>query len=214
MCTATAQQTGFLNSESSTVRFAMKLPRWHAHSESSANSNNTNASHGINIRKTQSASAASSRNQRTSPIRTAQQGPSNQDSHPTQGLPIPCQPGGRSSLSRSVDKSDLTRMYDYATWNMYERIVSARRMRLASQMEHASHQNESSSATRSASNGVRNLESRPATTKIPSQDDGTADETDKSSTASSLTDSPAFHMGMSPSEGGGNEDHFIFQLDM
>lgn len=57
----------------------------------------------------------------------------------TQILPIPC--NGRYSSSStspsaasSVDKSDLTRMYDYATWNMYDRIVSARRTRLANAM--------------------------------------------------------------------------------
>lgn len=32
----------------------------------------------------------------------------------------------------NVDEGDLTRMYDFATWNMYERIVSARRQRLTS----------------------------------------------------------------------------------
>ena len=62
---------------------------------------------------------------------------------PTELLPIPpsannnnghARPedgNGVGGLVRSVDKTDLTRMYDYATWNMYERIVSARRQRLS-----------------------------------------------------------------------------------
>jgi hypothetical protein len=61
----------------------------------------------------------------------------------TRELPIPapgssCSDyGGRRSLpTRSgnnavAEESELVRMYDYATWNMYERIVSARRKRLA-----------------------------------------------------------------------------------
>lgn len=53
-------------------------------------------------------------------------------------IPSPSSDQGQSSSARftngegeNVDKGDLTRMYDYATWNMYERIVSARRFRLS-----------------------------------------------------------------------------------
>lgn len=48
----------------------------------------------------------------------------------TDMLPIP--QAGRSDPSQShVERTDLTRMYDYATWNMYERIVNARKQRLS-----------------------------------------------------------------------------------
>ena len=51
-------------------------------------------------------------------------------------LPIPprncddTDDGSRPHIN-TAEESDLARMYDYATWNMYERIVSARRKRLA-----------------------------------------------------------------------------------
>lgn len=46
-------------------------------------------------------------------------------------LPIPRVGGRRSSSSiHNVDANELVKMYDFATWNMYERIVSARRRRL------------------------------------------------------------------------------------
>ena len=51
----------------------------------------------------------------------------------TRELPIPAASGSPfpESGSNAAEESDLVRMYDYATWNMYERIVSARRRRLA-----------------------------------------------------------------------------------
>jgi hypothetical protein len=51
----------------------------------------------------------------------------------TRELPIPAASGSSfpESGNNAAEESDLVRMYDYATWNMYERIVSARRKRLA-----------------------------------------------------------------------------------
>mmetsp|Transcript_14750 Transcript_14750/g.30024 ORF Transcript_14750/g.30024 Transcript_14750/m.30024 type:complete len:311 (+) Transcript_14750:315-1247(+) len=82
-----------------------------------------------------------SRSQESAPLQQLQQ-QQQQHFQPvqiTQILPIPCNGLNSSSstspsVASSVDKSDLTRMYDYATWNMYDRIVSARRSRLASAM--------------------------------------------------------------------------------
>ena len=131
--------------------------------------------------------------------------PSSQKQHQrTQELPIPpCQNGvhNRPSLS-SVDESDLTRMYDYATWNMYERIVSARRQRLSAEM--AQQEKQSSSDSSSSQNGANNkvatlaaaaatgsnaMDTKPQPLyKTSSHDESlaaTADETDKSSTTSS-----------------------------
>lgn len=129
----------------------------------------------------------------------------------TQELPIPPYKGGRDrhSSSFSVDKNDLARMYDYATWNMYERIVSARRQR-SSQVDAG---RESPAARQAAGRRASEPDSRQpdAATlaaaagggkqqqplyKASSQDESTAataDETDKSSTTSSSwsrTDSP------------------------
>lgn len=144
----------------------------------------------------------------------------------TQELPIPPSRDGhnhRPSLS-SVDKNDLTRMYDYATWNMYERIVSARRHRLSaldvaegqppsSPSQSSSRQDSSSSGcsmankgaaatTTSATAGMENSKAQPLY-KTSSHDESstlaTADETDKSSTTSSSwsrTDSPGTFPGM------------------
>lgn len=147
-----------------------------------------------------------------------------QDSR-TQELPIP--PADQYNASAYVsrhgpsitveNKNDLTRMYDYATWNMYERIVSARRRRL-SQLETQQSSEPSSPSTESGSKTVRrasesvvysssrSTSERAATlvaatgqalSKNSSHDEtstaATADETDKSSTTSSSwsrTDSP------------------------
>lgn len=179
----------------------------------------------------------------------------------TQEVAIPPYQPGHRGPSITVDKNDLTRMYDYATWNMYERIVNARRRRLT-EMD-AQQQGSSSptsscrpsesqvSSTSSQSNGAFANEATPAIdmgtsadnsnkplNKTPSHDESstlaTADETDKSSTTSSSwsrTDSPgtypglAYHMGYEravsscppPNDeyfASGEEDHFIFQLDM
>lgn len=57
----------------------------------------------------------------------------------TPELPIPApatscshQTNGDGAGGNVADEGDLTRMYDFATWNMYERIVSARRQRISS----------------------------------------------------------------------------------
>lgn len=196
----------------------------------------------------------------------------------TQELPIPARRGvgwgGNGNQATAVaasspDKTgDLTRMYDYATWNMYERIVNARRRRL-SQLDVAAQQGEESSPVSSSSSSQsarRANESQvtsstktdrvantvaAATTrqkklssillhKNSSNDSSstdntmaTADETDKSSTTSSSwsrTDSPHTFPGVSAylmdphrgvsscpppdTRGGGDDDHFIFEMDM
>lgn len=177
--------------------------------------------------------------------------PSQRQHQRTQELPIPpCEDGAPNPFA-NIDKNDLTKMYDYATWNMYERIVSARRQRLS---EMAQQEKQSSSDSSSSQNGADNKAPTAATGsnvtkpqplyKTSSQDESlaaTADETDKSSTASSSwsrTDSPGFTGGSSSltafpnfqsrssscplpganndhnQRGMNNEDHFIFELDM
>lgn len=193
---------------------------------------------------------------------------------------------GVGASGENVDKGDLTRMYDYATWNMYERIVTARRRRLAnidqetisstattsssrrssdvpseSSSPRSSNQEDSSgSVTSSCSKGQQGTEvvyttvptkqssSRPSqpqssTLKNSSSHDdstmATADETDKSSTASSSwsrTDSPAQFPFLANGNGivpfpslqrpvscppsgehqasSGEDEHFIFPMDM
>eukprot|EP00571_Detonula_confervacea_P002509 CAMPEP_0172319342 /NCGR_PEP_ID=MMETSP1058-20130122/37379_1 /TAXON_ID=83371 /ORGANISM="Detonula confervacea, Strain CCMP 353" /LENGTH=268 /DNA_ID=CAMNT_0013034359 /DNA_START=233 /DNA_END=1039 /DNA_ORIENTATION=+ len=136
-----------------------------------------------------------SRSHSQEPISSLQQRPAR-----TQELPIP---GGhdnhRASLSRTVDKNDLTKMYDYATWNMYERIVGARRQREQQPSPSKSQSGEMDSSSNDA--GSKGSSSTVATrplaidtskqplSKASSQDESstaaTADETDKSSTASS-----------------------------
>lgn len=208
----------------------------------------------------------------------------------TQELPIPArrntmgggggwghdnQGGGTAVAASSPDKTgDLTRMYDYATWNMYERIVNARRRRLSQLDVAASQQEEESSPTNSTSSSSQSAAAAAGATtsgtttrrasesqvtsststatatsrqkqlsillhKNSSNDSSstdttmaTADETDKSSTTSSSwsrTDSPhnfpgvsAYlmdpHRGVSscppPDTRGGDDDHFIFEMDM
>ena len=143
-----------------------------------------------------------------------------QDSQ-TQELPIPpadqyalhCRGGPSVTVE---NKNDLTRMYDYATWNMYERIVSARRRR-STELE-TQQPSEPSSPTLGSGSGKKSAIRRPSEStagssrsserasttlgasqlsKNSSHDDtstaATADETDKSSTTSSSwsrTDSP------------------------
>lgn len=190
---------------------------------------------------------------------------------------------GVGASGENVDKGDLTRMYDYATWNMYERIVTARRRRLAnidqetisstattsssrrssdvpseSSSPRSSNQEEYSSG--SVTTGQQGTEvvyttvptkqssSRPSqpqssTLKNSSSHDdstmATADETDKSSTASSSwsrTDSPAQFPFLANGNGivpfpslqrpvscppsgehqasSGEDEHFIFPMDM
>jgi len=146
---------------------------------------------------------------------------------PSGELPIPG--GDRTRSPDAQDAKDLTKLYDHATWNMYARIVSARRQRLQA--------------------GPAGAGPTPAAKPAPAHDADslagqTADETDKSSTASSSwsrMDSPGrFPTGAGGSflpvfeppspagsslgpggteavehqEGTGEEDSFIFELDM
>lgn len=118
----------------------------------------------------------------------------------------------------SVDKSDLTRMYDYATWNMYERIVSARRQRLTQldSAQDSSREDGGETASTSATSSVSNSATsstvggqeqasvcaaaaatsafkKPAIRTVPHSNssftDSTIDETDRSSSASSSSHS-------------------------
>jgi len=108
-------------------------------------------------------------------------------------LPIPPRDreynnGGMSSLSRSADVHDLAKMYDHATWNMYERIVSARRRRIT-EMDAQEVQRSQSQSTGEKSAPAKNQQQQPLH-KNPSQDGesstiATADETDRGSTTSS-----------------------------
>jgi len=189
---------------------------------------------------------------------------------------------GVGASGANVDKGDLTRMYDYATWNMYERIVTARRRRLAnidqetisstattsssrrssdvpseSSSPRSSNQEDSSGSVTTGQQGTevvyttvptKQSSSRPSqpqssTLKNSSSHDdstmATADETDKSSTASSSwsrTDSPAQFPFLANGNGivpfpslqrpvscppsgehqasSGEDEHFIFPMDM
>ena len=103
-------------------------------------------------------------------------------------------------------------MYDYATWNMYEPIVSARRQRLSEMAQQEKqtvsdssfNQNGADNKTAAAATGSNAMDTKPQPLyKTSSQDESlaaTADETDKSSTSSSSwsrMDSPGFLGGSS-----------------
>lgn len=174
---------------------------------------------------------------------------------PSSELPIPARHGGPQRDHRGPlagldnaadqqDNKDLAKMYDYATWNMYERIVNARRQRLSQAAPRG---------TTSPAKAKAGPKPRARTAAGPRSEAGheseslagqTADETDRASTASSSwsrTDSP----GTFPPAGGGSflpvfdpplapccglrsrrpeeseplggegeEDSFIFELDM
>lgn len=194
------------------------------------------------IHKSRSHSHSSSS---TVPRRSAQA----TSSRPTEELPIPPSKDGTNRSIHTVDKGDLTRMYDYATWNMYERIVNARRQRLSqvNTMSAPSSPSDAGGAGPIVRPPAANVETKKQQQqplyKLSIQGDesstaATADETDKSSTASSSwsrNDSPkTLPSGLvnvsglvfphfeaeqraascPPSAGGEDEDHFIFQLDM
>jgi hypothetical protein len=68
---------------------------------------------------------------------------------PSQQLPIPQCKNTLLEMARDkTDHSDLRRMYDYATWNMYDRIVSARNKKRLSELENAEEMEKSSSASK------------------------------------------------------------------
>lgn len=55
---------------------------------------------------------------------------------PSEQLPIPqCESTLLEIARNKSDHTDLRRMYDYATWNMYDRIVSARNKKRLSELE-------------------------------------------------------------------------------
>jgi len=88
----------------------------------------------VRRRQRHSASMQRSLSHSSSNSRTIHPSSSSQQTVPF--LPIPprksddTDDGSRPRIN-TAEESDLARMYDYATWNMYERIVSARRKRLA-----------------------------------------------------------------------------------
>eukprot|EP01083_Nonionella_stella_P221983 792531_1 len=75
---------------------------------------------------------------------------------------------GVGASGENVDKGDLTRMYDYATWNMYERIVTARRRRLA---------NIDQETISSATSSSRRSSDVPSESSSPSQEDSSGSGT-------------------------------------
>mmetsp|Transcript_16980 Transcript_16980/g.36809 ORF Transcript_16980/g.36809 Transcript_16980/m.36809 type:complete len:311 (-) Transcript_16980:348-1280(-) len=115
----------------------------------------------------------------------------------TQELPIPASQttdrrrDSSCCVVRSVDKSDLTRMYDYATWNMYERIVSARRQRLQVDSQpdlNKEGPNRADGTAKAAGLGAAKPQQQSLIKTCSHGDEstaGTSDETDKSSTTSS-----------------------------
>jgi hypothetical protein len=89
----------------------------------------------------------------------------------TPELPIPAPTSSRSHPTNGdgtggnvVDEGDLTRMYDFATWNMYERIVSARRQRLstttASTVSSTTSTSTASTSTSTSTTNPRHVPSR------------------------------------------------------
>jgi len=121
-------------------------------------------------------------------------------------------------------------MYDYATWNMYERIVNARRQKLCLLDAHQK-QRAREYDTMTSSHALKS-----DVQKAPSNDSVTADESDKSSmfslassSSTSSSQSPSFPSGTAiknvpsecckeelqvPAPEGENEEHFIFELDL
>jgi len=73
---------------------------------------------------------------------------------------------GVGASGENVDKGDLTRMYDYATWNMYERIVTARRRRLAN----IDQETISSAATSSSSRRSSDVQSESSSPRSSNQE--------------------------------------------
>lgn len=131
MCSATASETGFRLFAYTRPTLSMRYnpSSTTKGSQPAANTSSRPGLHQPGLvgagRRCQSAHARPS-HQRShiKPTRSHSQEPN------TTGVPIP-RKGRLSDPSEShVERADLTRMYDYATWNMYERIVNARRQRL------------------------------------------------------------------------------------
>jgi len=139
-------------------------------------------------------------------------------------------------------------MYDYATWNMYERIVNARRQRLSwldaqQKMDKDGSEATSLTADNLSSGGESSMTSKVGMSgefhKVHSREDSsltssTVDESDKSSStlssASSSTSTASILNGKgsklslgsaiktihqeAQGTDGGDDEHFIFEMDM
>ena len=166
-----------------------------------------------------------------------------QEPKPSSGVPIP-QNGRVSDPSegQSVEKTDLTRMYDYATWNMYERIVNARRKRLSwldahqQSVDNSPVADASVEGTTKAAMDLHKVHSREDSSLTSTTvDDGESDKSSAtlssaSSSASSVSSSnmkrSVFSLGAikaticqetqeKHSEAENEEqDHFIFEMDL
>ncbi|KAL3789470.1 hypothetical protein ACHAWO_002799 [Cyclotella atomus] len=139
MCSATASESGFRLFPHTRPTLSMRYNR------SVTPSNQKSPGEGVSIttstrpglhqpgidggRRCQSAHARQSapRSDRIKQARSHSQEPKTT----TGVLPIPQTARLNDPSESHVERSDLTRMYDYATWNMYERIVNARRQRLS-----------------------------------------------------------------------------------
>ena len=93
---------------------------------------------------------------------------------PSEQLPIPQCKNTLLEIARTKsDQTDLRRMYDYATWNMYDRIVSARNKKRLSEAdsaeEAAKEASSSSSSSKHNDNGKTSpIESNTAATSCSS----------------------------------------------
>ncbi|KAL9185688.1 hypothetical protein ACHAXT_003465 [Thalassiosira profunda] len=158
--------------------------------------------------------------------------------------PVAIPPSARARLSFEADGQDLARMYDHATWNMYERIVTARRHRLSQMDSQGSEPDTSASSSPVEAEGPSASQARPRSraatttakpTKLNSSDGSstlsTADESDRTSITSSWSrpESPgafpsATALGLAtaraancpplPVAEGEEDDPLVFELDM
>mmetsp|Transcript_1741 Transcript_1741/g.4193 ORF Transcript_1741/g.4193 Transcript_1741/m.4193 type:complete len:275 (+) Transcript_1741:128-952(+) len=257
----------------------MKLPRYNTTWESAASRRELKGAaqpqgeHRQQPSMTRNASSGARRSQSVAPRRqSVHHSAYERRSHSTEPspssmrseeLPIP-RVGGRTTSSsiHNVDANELVKMYDFATWNMYERIVSARRRRLQIDSKQQSATASTSAATSRQSSPGQDDERRasdkgspgcnrgdserrrsrtasaatavktrgPADTSNSAATSMTTDETDKSSSTSSLTrtDSAGTFPGLvlqleqiaaaakreAAHEGIGTSDEFIFEMDL
>eukprot|EP00804_Cyclotella_cryptica_P004001 CCRYP_013910-RB/>CCRYP_013910-RB protein AED:0.11 eAED:0.17 QI:2357/1/0.66/1/1/0.66/3/0/243 len=162
--------------------------------------------------------------------------PSNsKESKTSSRVPIPVRKDRRESVTNHEETNDLSRMYDCATWKMYERIVTARRQQLQS---HDGYQKLRINNCNNTSSSHANFPLHTSDLqKASSSDSVTVDDSDKSSmfslasslsTSSSLSASFLFGATIKnvPSECSQeeqqqvlvpereNEELFIFELDL
>ena len=168
------------------ARVVAALP--HAHTEATRHNNNNGVGYKYKpvssstvSRRCQSANVSSRRTPRPSSHTQYHTLKNPQDklqlSTITEALPIPSSSSdsdqGQSSAKftngegENNDKGDLTRMYDYATWNMYERIVSARRCRLSA--IDSSSSGEEEAMTMTTDGDMTRHSSAPNVTKLHAQ---------------------------------------------